>query len=177
MMTEVKRTVFKMPAGSFGREIMRRFAHWWIWGGVALAFVGFVAAVLLGDVRWAILGLMVLLIMLPMALAMCYYNHALCRECFVNVLPHAVDIEEDVLVVTLLEKQKEENDGQDPEYTVLRQERFDKCNVTGWSIRGDAGFVELKDSMPGFLWVPINVDSFDKIAKFARNSLTITPKP
>jgi len=60
--------IYRMPAGSFGREIMRRFAPWWMWGGVALAVAGMAAAFILRDVRWAILGFMVLLIMLPAAL-------------------------------------------------------------------------------------------------------------
>ena len=162
--------IYRMSAGSFGREIMRRFAPWWVWGGVALAVAGMVTACVLSDVRWAILGFMVLLIMLPMALAICYYNHALCRECFVNVLPHTVGVQDGILVVTLLERQEPEVQEETGEYRCLRNELFGADCVTGWSIRGKAGFVELKDKMRGFLWIPLNIDNFDDIAEFARNS-------
>lgn len=163
-------SIFRMPAGSFGREIMRRFAPWWIWGGVALFIVGIVAAFAMGDVRWAIVGLMVLLIMLPMALAICYYNHALCRECFVNVLPHAVHILDGDIVVTLYEKPEEDTEEVAGEYHELRQERFGADCVTGWSVRDKVGYVELRDRMTGFIWVPMDIDNFEEIANFARNS-------
>lgn len=161
--------IFRMPAGSFGREIMRRFAPWWVWGGVALAVAGMAAAFILRDVRWAILGLMVLLIMLPMALAICYYNHALCRECFVNVLPHTVAVEDGKLEVTLLERQEPDTQAEGA-YRCLRRETFGADCVAGWSIRDKAGFVELRDKKRGFLWVPLDIDNFDDIADFARNS-------
>lgn len=168
---EKSKPVYKMPSGRFGREIMRRFAPWWIWSGVALTIAGIVAAFATADVRWAIVGLMVLMIMLPMALAFCYINHALCRECFVNILPHTVDVGDGMLVVTLMEK----TDGADdveavPDYRELRRESFTTDQVTGWSVRDDAGYVELRDKMRGFLWVPLDMDNFDIIAKFARKS-------
>ncbi len=168
-MTETS-AIFRMSAGSFGREIMRRFAPWWIWGGVALFVTGIVAAFALSDVRWAIVGLMVLLIMLPMAMAICYYNHALCRECFVNVLPHSVGIMDGCIVVTLYEKPEPGPDVEAGEYHELRQERFGADCVTGWSIRDKVGYVELRDSMPGFIWVPMDIDNFEEIANFARDS-------
>jgi len=161
--------IFRMPAGSFGREIMRRFAPWWMWGGVALAVAGVAAAFILRDVRWAILGFMVLLIMLPTALAICYYNHALCRECFVNVLPHTVAVEDGKLEVTLLERQEPDTQAEGA-YRCLRRETFGADCVAGWSIRDKAGFVELRDKKRGFLWVPLDIDKFDDIADFARNS-------
>lgn len=179
-MTEGSERIFCMERGRFAWALLRRFCPWWLWvaAGVAVLCIlwGFIV-----DLRWVLAGFFVLLVAVPHALAVSYYNHALCRECFVNVLPHAIDVDGNVLTVTLYEKKKPEDGAEEPpehteppEYTELRRERFDGSCVRDWWISDGDGFIGITDKKPGFIWVPKDADNFVEISNFARNNKPLT---
>lgn len=169
-MTEENGKIFCMERGRFARALLRRFCPWWLWVAVGVAVLcmlwGFIV-----DLRWVLAGFFVLLVAVPHALAVSYYNHALCRECFVNVLPHTIEMDGNTLVVTLYEKKKPEEESKEPpEYTELRRERFDGSCVRDWWISDGDGFIGIADKKPGFIWVPKDADNLPEISNFARNN-------
>jgi hypothetical protein len=173
-MTEENGKIFCMERGRFARALLRRFCPWWLWVAVGVAVLcmmwGFIV-----DLRWVLAGFFVLLVAVPHALAVSYYNHALCRECFVNVLPHTIDVDGKALVVTLYEKKKPEDGADEPqEYAELRRERFDGNCVRDWWISDGDGFIGITDKKPGFIWVPKDADNFLEISNFARNNKPLT---
>lgn len=142
--------VYRMSASSFARAMFRRFAPWWMWtviaAGVVAIIVGFMT-----DLRWSVVGFMLILVILPPALAFVYYSHALCRECFINTMPHTVAVQHNMLTVMLYvhDDEQEDKDAMKP----LRAECFGPQSLVGWSQTPDGDMVELADTHRGFLWI------------------------
>lgn len=175
-----------MPAGLFARHMFARFAPWWLWPAVALALIATVVGAFT-DVRWCVVGLMILLVVLPPALAFTYYYYALNRECFINTVPHSVCHDGSRLIVRLYvrnesDRSQPEGEGnagpdslaepEEPDFKFLRDEVFGPEAVTGMAYDGRQMVISLKDRHRGFLWVANNVfeksDYFDKFASWVR---------
>lgn len=172
-----------MGAGHFASAMMRRFAPWWLYGIGILAILSAIAG-LFFDLRVSLVGLFVILILIPQALAFTYYSHALCRECFVNTTPHSVEIRDGMLVVSLYVKDdaandidlsySKDNDHGLNEWRFLRDELFSSECIKNWSIHGNAGIAELHDRHKGFLWIPAEAfdadEDFNNMADFLREA-------
>ena len=93
-------SLFKMGGGRFASELIFRYAGIWmaLLCAVALAGLAFGIAV---DLRWMVVGLMVVFIVIPMILAFCYYYFGLRRECYVNAFPHTLAISPRGVTATL----------------------------------------------------------------------------
>lgn len=63
----------------------------------------------LHDVRYAILALMTVLILIPMLMALLYFNHALHPDVAFNTLPHRLSLGVDGVGITILPKAMEKN--------------------------------------------------------------------
>ena len=165
--------VHRIGAGRFARELFRRFAPWWMWVAVALFAAGFILGLAV-DLMLMIVGFMILLVILPPALAFCYYSHALCRECFINTLPHTVAVADGSLAVSLYVRDEDSDDGSLKE---LRTEYFAPESVTGYELKPDSCIIELRDRNRGFLVVPAsefdNPDDYTRLTEWFRESVAV----
>lgn len=165
-----------MPQGTFAANLTRRFVPVWFWVVLGLALATVIAGFFY-DLRLSVIGFFLILVLLPPVLAMIYYSHALCRECFINTTPHSVACG-DYGVMARLYVPVESDEDSDDEYRLLRDEVFPPESVYDWYISGNAGIVELHDVHRGFLWVPF--DAFDDTAlfdDFAATMRKFTGKP
>lgn len=83
----------------------------------ALAIAALVAAALgiAIDLRWLIIGLMVVCIVTPMVIAFLYFNYGLRPESFVNIVPHTVRIEPGAVCVEAVFRENAADDNDPPD--------------------------------------------------------------
>lgn len=155
--------IYQMPAVRFCRELMRRFAPKWLWIGVALFVAGMIAGIVV-DVRWTIVGFMILLISIPQGMAVAYYRNALKPECFINKVPHSVRLEDGNIYVTVFRKSDdpELKDSMEP----IRTYCFPAESVTGRSITDGDTYYEINHENRGFLWIPGKMNNYENTQRY-----------
>lgn len=92
---------FRMSASNFMLTFIFRYAWIWIIALSCLGLIGLVVGIVV-DIRWFILGLMVILIVLPMIAAFLYYTFALKPECYINTIEHNIEINQNGLDITMM---------------------------------------------------------------------------
>ncbi|MDE6668077.1 MAG: hypothetical protein K2K26_00170 [Muribaculaceae bacterium] len=88
---------FEMPHRIMATRLMTIYGRPWLYGAAILTAAAGIAAIF--DLRWLIVGLMILLIATPLMLALLYLNYGLRPACVANVLPHTVELLPDALRV------------------------------------------------------------------------------
>ena len=156
--------IFKMSATNFMLTFIFRYA--WIWI-LALSMVG-VAGLVTGiviDLRWFIVGLMIILIVLPMIAAYLYYSFALRVECFVNTVNHTVSCG-----VTSLEVKMYFDDKK------TRSEFFEYSDLNMFQINAQSLTIPFAGKKKGYIWIPMsafeNEDEFYAMADCLRLKLS-----
>lgn len=147
----VESGIFRMGGGAFATALVRNFGRRWI---IAFAVI-VIASVLPGifiDVRFLIIALMVVLIVSPMMLVFLYYSYGLRKECFVNIIPHTVSVEEDSVKVKIYT----DRDSEDENEWKYREIFFPKGDFGKYRVDGDAVEFELGKPKRGFLWLPLS---------------------
>ena len=71
--------LFRMGGMRFARELIFRYAAAWLLALSMLAVVGLAFGVAV-DLRWMVVALMLVFVVIPMVLAVCYYYFGLRRE-------------------------------------------------------------------------------------------------
>lgn len=81
-----------VSAGDYLRELVSLWLprNWWMIVLPPLPFAALCAFT--GDLRWAIVALMVIFIVLPMLLSLLYFWHMLAPELRLSLLPHRAEI-------------------------------------------------------------------------------------
>lgn len=102
---------FEMSHAAFARAMFMRYARVWI-AVTAIVVAGCGVAGIVADIRWIIVGLMVVCIVAPMLLALLYFYHGLRPACVVNVLPHTLTLAESSLQATMWPRVKIEKGGE-----------------------------------------------------------------
>lgn len=158
--------VYRMGAGRFARELMFRYAGIWMLALSLLAVAG-IALGMTVDLRWLLVGLMVVFVAVPMVLAFLYYYHGLRRGCFVNTIAHRIVIEDEGLTARLMipvtspssaENESEEINSGVAAYRT-RDEFFPFSVMERFRIGSDSVIIPLRAPSAGFLWIP--ADAFN----------------
>ncbi len=80
----------QITAGTYARLMMTQLlARWWV---VPVLPVLCCAVLGVADLRWLIVALMVLFIMVPMGMSLCYFNYMLTRQVRWSVLRKTVEV-------------------------------------------------------------------------------------
>lgn len=137
--------IFTMPRQKFALLMLRMYGMPWVGGAVvALMLCGVLAAA--HDLRWIIVGLMVVCIVAPMVLALLYLNHGTRRPCVANVLPHYLEFTPEGVSATLVDEE------QQPVATY----RFDSALLKPYTVGLNSVVLPLHKPEGGFLWVPLS---------------------
>lgn len=162
---EVATSVFSVSHRTFVLEMMGRYGVvWWILLGTAVAATA-IAALLTQDLRWAIVSLMTVMILLPMAVAFLYFSYGLRRECWLNIVPHSVEFYPEALrvrveVPPLPGRDEDEEDDAAPgrAYTIS----FHKSQVGRYRLVSEGLSVALCSGTRGFLRLPYSAFPSEK---------------
>lgn len=171
--------VFRMGAANFISHLIFTYAGPWllVLSATAVAGVAFGIAV---DIRWFIVGMMVVFLVIPMLMGFMYYYYGLRRGCLVNSVMHAVVIDDKGITVRMLFEQPRDDadDAADMESAdkesadkrsadgqrryVERLEFFPYSDMKPYRIGMKSVVIPLQGNTPGFLWIPF--DAFGEAA-------------
>lgn len=101
----IETSVFRMPQRSLISYLFRRYGKGWlISAGIATAGL-ILCALILGDVRYAIIAMMIIFIIIPLAMAFLYLNHALKPGVSFNILPHTLSLRTNEVIVKVIKSE------------------------------------------------------------------------
>lgn len=155
---------FKMGALNFLITTIFRFAWMWILSLSIFGLCGLIIGITV-DVRWIIVGLMIVFIILPMIFAFLYYFYGLNRECYINTVKHSLDICEEGIEITLIFEDKEENENKNYERKVF----FHYDAMQPFRINSKSVIIHFKRPYKGFIWIPSSAfdeNSIEEILKY-----------
>lgn len=187
-----KSRIIKMNGMSFLTELIFRYAGIWLLVLSATAVVGLVLGIAV-DLRWFVVGLMIIFLIIPMAMAFLYYYYGLRKECFVNTVPHVLALLEDGINVEILapdtpdgirpdapgnEQSSNADDssaaddsvaavplGSAPAFREIRTEFFPFSAMRPMRIGHDSAIIPFAPPTKGFIWIP--ADAFDSAESLA----------
>ena len=132
-----------MNSKTFLRIVGVSYAFPWISASVLLLILTSFLAILFA-VRWLLVTLMIIFLLLPMAIALFYFNHGFKEITVLNTLPHNLHFIDRGVVLTQAENEEEVKSWLIP-YTAM--DRFHVSN--------DCVVVPMKERSRGFLWIPL----------------------
>lgn len=161
---------YRMGSGRFASELLFRYGGWWL----LLLSMTAVAGIVLGicmDLRWMVVGLMTVFVVIPMALAFLYYYYGFRRECFVNTIPHKIDVSADGITVLLRISAPERTESADPDSfsenvdagPQYRREFFPFSAMSSYRIGNNSVIIPFRSPAKGFLWIPADAYDDEKI--------------
>ncbi|MDE7180245.1 MAG: hypothetical protein K2N88_03505 [Muribaculaceae bacterium] len=166
--------VFRMGSGRFAVELLFRYSWIWILSLSFLAVVGIVLGITV-DLRWMVIGLMVICIGLPMILAFLYYYYGLRRDCYVNYVSHRIVKGEDGLIMRVMlpdpapenvnNTRRSGGDPTDEKRCRYRDEFFPYSSMGRFVTGSKSAIVPLRAPFKGFIWIP--ADAFGDEAHLA----------
>lgn len=148
---------FSVPTSHYLRQLGRLYLRdRWPWLVAPFVLCGILSAAL-SDVRWVIVGLMILFIAIPMILALAYINYALSMEARWSVLSKTLTLDNDGLLLQF------EDDR-------MHDRLIPWHEISGIKVGGEAFLVMLKVRHYTFLMIPFTVieQSGIPIQQFAR---------
>jgi hypothetical protein len=154
--------IISMGSGAMARYLLLRHGFW------CTVVVGFAALLLIiigvaADLRFAILGLMLIFLVLPMLLAFVYFKHGLTLENALNILPHTLTVSEKGITIQTYKRKESTPDetsplnkpndkeysesataNHEPEYIKDRGYHYDKEMISGTERDGNGVYFIIK---------------------------------
>lgn len=172
----------RMSSGRFLPELIFRFGGIWMLSLCIISVAGLALGIVI-DLRWFVLGLMLIFVVLPMIISFMYYYYGLRRECYVNTLPHRIRMQEDGLAVTMVFKHRKEEKKEDsnqenpeeetghteePEFEITeREEIFPYSMLNPMKVTSDSAMFFFRKPRKGFIWIPVNAfDDPETLSEF-----------
>lgn len=135
-------SMLSMGGGTFLKILAARY----MLTAIALAFLSVVILTILAftvDLRWAIVLLMVIFLIIPLAAAFLYFNHGLKEITVLNTLSHTLSFDSAGIMIVRYE-------GEEP-----AAERFlPYSEFSRFYVGTDYVILPMKDKKRGFLWLP-----------------------
>lgn len=157
------------------------FRYAWLWL-LALSLIG-VAGLVVGivvDLRWFIVGLMMIMIVLPMLIGFLYYFYGLRRECYINTIPHSLEFGDEGVTVRLCFTENRsavlndiEINSVDDRHVIEREEFFPYNVMLPFQINAKSVIVPFKAPVKGFLWIPSSAFNNEEDLSLALQQLDV----
>lgn len=153
---EIVSEPFRMGGAAFAKTMIFRYAAVWVVSLMVIAQVG-VAFGIAVDIRWMIVGFMIVFIVIPALLMFFYYSYGLKRECYVNAVNHRIitgdkGVTARIIVPAITETDEEGNTTETEERT--RDEFFPYESMTEVRRNIKSFTVTLGKPHRGFIWIP-----------------------
>lgn len=149
---------FRMGTANFVSHLIFTYAGPWLLALCGTAVVG-VALGIAVDLRWFIVGLMIVFIIIPMLMAFMYYYHGLRRECLVNSVDHTLIVEDGGITVRMFFPSVD-NTAEDGGDAGLNEEErvvhFDYKDMKPFGIGVKSIAISFRKPLKGFLWMPFD---------------------
>lgn len=140
---------FRMSAANFMTTFIFKYAWIWILALSSVGLIGLIVGIVV-DIRWFIVGLMVILIILPMISAFLYYTFALKPECYVNIVEHDIELNENGIKVNMLFEEEK-----------TRTEVFEYNDFARIDLGPKSLNLIMRKPRKGFIWVPFSAFETD----------------
>lgn len=169
---------FKMTGARFVSEMIFSYGAPWMLSLSITALVGLVFGIAI-DLRWLVIGLMIVFLIIPMFLMFLYYYYGMRKECYVNIIPHTLSVRDDGISLNLRfpiyseddyddqsDREEEENELSSIESatekmpdlsnkTIERVESFPFGMMESVRVGNNALKIYLKFPHKGFIWIPV----------------------
>lgn len=168
---------FRMGSGDFFTYLIFKYGAAWLLSLLVVALVGLTLGIVV-DIKWFVLGLMVIFVVIPMAMSIFYYFYGLKKGFFVNMVNHTIEVTDDAIKISVLPKAvaKEDSD-KDSETADNEVEEvkpvdyyFSYSELSGMREGRKAIIFPLKKYKDGFIWIPFdafeNENDFSKVVAF-----------
>lgn len=172
--------IYKMGAGRFAMELMFRYSGIWLLVLSSVGLIGVIAGAAI-DIRWFLIGMLLIFVVSPMLLAFMYYYYGLSRECYVNTLYHKIVIEEEGIRIKFpnVDKgaevehgtEKTDSDSSKCGESSLKDEFFKYSSMSAYKIGNSSVTIPVKTESKGFIWIP--ADAFRSDAEMSEALLLI----
>lgn len=195
-MAEFSSKIYKVSQADILFLLLRRHASWALITIGVLIAAFLITSIILGDVRYAILALMVVFLLAPMVLALLYFYYALAEDIVFNILPHSLEIRGDEVIIRLFElipkeekkdteeKEDKENNSEEPEYRQISERAYTLThlgryevgiNSVVFPIKGSSQSKKLQGDISGYMFVPAaaftTIDDFKQFVQMVANRL------
>ena len=147
---------FTVGRTDFARAMMSRFGgKWWLLLTI-LILAGSAAGAVLSDWRWAVAGLMLALVVAPAGAAFLYFSYGLKSECYINVLPHTVNLSPDGILISadVMPRPDEVPEGSEPQPIRTYKTLFPTTSVGKYRVDSKGITIDIEAPSRGFLRLP-----------------------
>lgn len=175
--------VYKMGAGRFAMELIFRYSGTWLLILSLVGLLGVIAGVAI-DMRWFLIGMLLIFVISPMLLAFMYYYYGLSRGCYVNTMSHKIVIEEEGIRIKFIQDDKGSEIEREMENPVpdranrcespLKDEFFKYSSMSAYKIGNSSVTIPVKTESKGFIWIP--AEAFRSDAEMSEALLLIDNK-
>ncbi|MDE6009469.1 MAG: hypothetical protein K2G90_09715 [Muribaculaceae bacterium] len=135
-------SMLRMGGGTFLKILATRY----LLTSIALIFLSVTTLTILAvtvDIRWAIVLLMLILLILPLAAAFLYFNHGLKEITVLNTLSHTLSFDTAGILIVRYE-------GEEP----AARRFLPYSEFSRFYVATDYVILPMKDKKRGFLWLP-----------------------
>lgn len=154
--------IFKMKGHHFASMLIFRYAGPWIVTLLITAIIGLIFGIAV-DIRWFIVGLMLVFVVFPGILAIFYYSHGLRKECYLNALSHSLTFCEHGITARIVFPATPTSDSGNADISatetseIQEKEEFFSYEMMSDIRRNiDSSIITLKKPLKGFIWIPEN---------------------
>lgn len=147
---------FTVGRADFARAMMARFGNkWWLLLTI-LILAGSATGAVLSDWRWGVAGLMLALVVAPAGAAFLYFSYGLKRECYINVIPHTVNISSGGILVSadVMPRPDEVPEGSEPQPIRIYNTHFPTTSVGKYRVDSKGITIDINAPSRGFLILP-----------------------
>ena len=165
MMNCELKDAFSVPTSHYLRQLGRLYLlDRWPWLLAPLLLCGILAAAL-SDVRWAVVGLMLLFMVIPMVLSLAYINYALSMEARWSVLSKSLTIDDSGFHLNFEDER-------------MHDRLIPWHEISGIKVGGEAFLVMLMVRRYTFLMIPFTIIEQNgiPIQQFARQLMVMSKK-
>lgn len=151
---QVSTNIFKLSRKQFILLLTKLVALKWLLIPLIFLFATFVLTFILNDIRFVIVGLMILFIIIPMILAFLYISYGLLENCYINIIDHEVEFANDCLVLkSHIKKFTDNEENEEAETRILeRKLKWDAISKVTYNV--DNMVILIDKPKFGFLHIP-----------------------
>ena len=153
MNNRVSTNIFKLSRKQFILLLTRLVAIKWLVIPMILLLIAITITFILNDIRFVIIGLMILFIIIPMILAFLYISYGLMENCYINIIEHEVEFSSECLILKSHIKKITDEENEETEIRIMeRKLPWDAISKVTYNI--DNLMLLINKPNFGFLLIP-----------------------